>query len=172
MNLNVRPERPEDDEAPQLSNNMWGLAEKCWIGDRTQRPKAGDLCRIIDTTIADSQGDTNLTPKMQALHLPLSGFADRTMTAQDVTVDEATVTSHESHTQSTRAAVASPDETSLAFASRDKNRRMTQRNAIKEFEDLLRRDYTLEFSPLSDENLRKTKGKAGKEFEDLLRREY
>lgn len=100
VDRNVRPEHPEDDEAPQLSNNIWCLAEQCWVGDKTQRPTADDLCRIINAMIADSQEGTTLTPNIRALHLPSSKYADQTMTLdRDVTIDKINVTSHTSHTK-------------------------------------------------------------------------
>ena len=43
----VRPERPEEDEVPQLSDEVWELAENCWVKDPRKRPKAADICDTI-----------------------------------------------------------------------------------------------------------------------------
>ena len=47
MQRNVRPERPDDEDAPHLSDAVWTLAEKCWGKDPTSRPTASALCDII-----------------------------------------------------------------------------------------------------------------------------
>jgi serine/threonine protein kinase len=41
---NVRPERPDDDSAPQLSDVVWKLAERCWVKDPKSRPTARTIC--------------------------------------------------------------------------------------------------------------------------------
>ena len=44
----VRPERPyEEDNASQLSDEVWELAEQCWAKDPKKRPTADSLCDII-----------------------------------------------------------------------------------------------------------------------------
>lgn len=73
VDRNVRPERPEDDEVPQLSNDMWALAEQCWAGDRTRRPDGNSLCRAIDTMIVNTKDNASLTPGINSNSLPLSG---------------------------------------------------------------------------------------------------
>jgi WD40 repeat protein len=44
---NVRPERPDDDDAPQLSDAIWELAKACWIKEPKKRPTAAALCTTI-----------------------------------------------------------------------------------------------------------------------------
>jgi WD40 repeat protein len=44
---NVRPERPDDEEAPELSDRIWLLAEACWVKDAKERPTAAELCTTI-----------------------------------------------------------------------------------------------------------------------------
>src|ERR1700733_4638626 len=44
---NVRPERPDDDDAPQLSDAIWELAKACWIKEPKERPTAVALCTTI-----------------------------------------------------------------------------------------------------------------------------
>jgi WD40 repeat protein len=43
----LRPERPDFEDAPQLSDAVWGLAKKCWMKDPQQRPTASTLCDAI-----------------------------------------------------------------------------------------------------------------------------
>ena len=47
MQHNVRPERPDDEDAPQLSDAIWELAERCWVKNPKQRPTAGAVCDTI-----------------------------------------------------------------------------------------------------------------------------
>jgi WD40 repeat protein len=50
----VRPKRPDDEDAPQLSDSIWELAETCWVKDSKQRPTASAVCdvlsHLLDTT--------------------------------------------------------------------------------------------------------------------------
>lgn len=43
----VRPERPATEDAPQLSNAMWELAEKCWAKNPEHRPIAATVCDAL-----------------------------------------------------------------------------------------------------------------------------
>ena len=44
---NVRPERPDDEDAPQLSDAVWELAMSCWIKEPKERPTAAALCTTV-----------------------------------------------------------------------------------------------------------------------------
>jgi len=44
---NVRPERPDDEDAPQLSDAVWELAEACWVKDPKERPTATAVCTTL-----------------------------------------------------------------------------------------------------------------------------
>ncbi|KIM73019.1 hypothetical protein PILCRDRAFT_81455, partial [Piloderma croceum F 1598] len=44
---NVRPERPVDEDAPQLSDITWELAKKCWAKDPKRRPTATAVCDTL-----------------------------------------------------------------------------------------------------------------------------
>ena len=44
---NIRPERPDDEDAPQLSDAVWELAKSCWIKEPKERPTAAALCTTI-----------------------------------------------------------------------------------------------------------------------------
>ena len=61
----VRPERPEDDETPHLSDAVWALAEQCWVKDPKQRPTAVAVCdtisHLLETTAAQA-AQTQLQP--------------------------------------------------------------------------------------------------------------
>ena len=46
---NVRPERPDNEDAPHLSDAVWELAERCWVKNPKERPTAKIVCdRITD----------------------------------------------------------------------------------------------------------------------------
>ncbi|KAJ7622505.1 kinase-like domain-containing protein [Roridomyces roridus] len=50
--LDARPERPEEDECPQLTDGIWDLAEQCWREDARFRPTARhvhDMIKILMT---------------------------------------------------------------------------------------------------------------------------
>jgi len=44
---NVRPERPDEDEAPKLFDEIWELAQGCWAKEPLQRPTAESVCETI-----------------------------------------------------------------------------------------------------------------------------
>ncbi|KAJ6523841.1 kinase-like protein, partial [Mycena capillaripes] len=45
--LGIRPERPDHDDVPKLSDSLWTLAEQCWLPDPTARPSAGQIHDLI-----------------------------------------------------------------------------------------------------------------------------
>jgi len=45
--VDVRPEPPDDDDTPQLSDAVWKLAEICWVKDPKRRPTASAVCDTI-----------------------------------------------------------------------------------------------------------------------------
>jgi WD40 repeat protein len=55
VECNVRPERPDNEDAPQLSDAIWELAEKCWLKvpkDRLTASAVCDiLCHLLDTAV-------------------------------------------------------------------------------------------------------------------------
>jgi hypothetical protein len=60
---NVRPERPEDEDAPGLSDEIWALAEACWVKDPRKRPIASALCDALSdvrSTPSDVTNDPSL----------------------------------------------------------------------------------------------------------------
>jgi WD40 repeat protein len=45
-----RPERPTRDDAPQLTDEVWRLAERCWAGTAAARPSINEVCDKIATS--------------------------------------------------------------------------------------------------------------------------
>ncbi|KAJ7627321.1 kinase-like domain-containing protein [Roridomyces roridus] len=41
--LDVRPERPDEDDCPRLTDGVWDLAEKCWKKDARARPTSRQI---------------------------------------------------------------------------------------------------------------------------------
>ncbi|KAJ7903091.1 kinase-like protein, partial [Mycena leptocephala] len=50
--LGVRPERPDNDDIPKLSDILWTLAEQCWVQDPKTRPSAGQIHDLIVDAIS------------------------------------------------------------------------------------------------------------------------
>ena len=42
-----RPEKPDVDEAPKLCDDIWKLAQRCWVKEPHLRPTAKCLCETI-----------------------------------------------------------------------------------------------------------------------------
>ena len=45
----IRPEQPDGDVAPQLTNEVWQLFERCWDSNPLQRPLADAICVAISS---------------------------------------------------------------------------------------------------------------------------
>lgn len=56
----VRPERPDEENAPYLSDAIWELAVSCWVKDPKCRPTASAICdtlsHLLDTTTITPSG--------------------------------------------------------------------------------------------------------------------
>lgn len=66
----MRPERPYDDEAPQLTDAVWHLAENCWTKSPTARPSANAICDTIASLLNGSRGaNTPLLPPSPTLSI-------------------------------------------------------------------------------------------------------
>lgn len=81
MKENIRPERPDEEEAPELSGELWSLAELCWGQDPKKRPTAEDVHEIlmripilpkVVNPIPTQSPPTKLAPKNGAEAFPLS----------------------------------------------------------------------------------------------------
>ena len=72
-NQDIRPERPDGDEAPQLADDSWRLAELCWQRDPVSRPNIGIVCdtmsRLLDNNPRQQVMKVSaLIPRMKYLH--------------------------------------------------------------------------------------------------------
>jgi len=47
VHQHLRPERPDSDEAPQLTDEVWQLVERCWTSNPLSRPISGAICDEI-----------------------------------------------------------------------------------------------------------------------------
>jgi WD40 repeat protein len=58
-----RPERPATDEAPQLTDDIWRIAEECWVGTATTRPTIDHVCDSMARFVEVSGNSSiSLTP--------------------------------------------------------------------------------------------------------------
>jgi hypothetical protein len=51
----LRPNRPEDEEAPQMTDDLWQLAETCWVKNPTARPNVNTVCDAISRELRDTK---------------------------------------------------------------------------------------------------------------------
>jgi serine/threonine protein kinase len=51
INRNVRPERPNLREAPQLSDTIWSLAQQCWVKHPHMRPNINTVCETLQSKL-------------------------------------------------------------------------------------------------------------------------
>lgn len=48
----MRPDRPGEDKAPQLTDAVWHLAESCWAQNFPARPNADSVCNTISSLLS------------------------------------------------------------------------------------------------------------------------
>lgn len=81
VDMDVRPERPDEADAPELSDEIWDLAERCWTRNPKERLTAPvvceDLARFMDRGLQVSQAShpalpppTNARPAVPACLRP------------------------------------------------------------------------------------------------------
>jgi hypothetical protein len=46
-----RPQKPDGGQAPQLTNEVWGLPERCWADITASRPSINEVCDSIDLSL-------------------------------------------------------------------------------------------------------------------------
>jgi WD40 repeat protein len=67
---NVRPERPDEEDALQLSDAIWDLAQACWVTDPKERPTAAAVCTTVShllekTCVARQTPDASPHPLLE-----------------------------------------------------------------------------------------------------------
>jgi hypothetical protein len=58
--LGVRPDRPDEDEGRQMSDDIWALAERCWAKDPKARPTATQIHDTINIILRDIHDSTDV----------------------------------------------------------------------------------------------------------------
>jgi len=53
----VRPEKPANAEAIGISNSLWKLLQRCWDGDKTQRPQIREVVARVGSAADDWHAD-------------------------------------------------------------------------------------------------------------------
>ena len=71
VDRHVRPEQPDDDEAPRMTDDVWQLAERCWIKDPQSRPIASVLVEtvkqlLLDTSVNAGSSDASGYAELEA----------------------------------------------------------------------------------------------------------
>jgi WD40 repeat protein len=84
----IRPERPDDEDAPQLSDALWELAEKCWVKNPKLRPTSSVVCDTLShllgtTAIAHSIPNSN-DSRQTVISNTLSHSIETAATAQSI----------------------------------------------------------------------------------------
>src|SRR6202044_2406598 len=59
-------ERPEGHEAPQLTDEVWQLAERCWANDPLKRPTSDAICDDIHSILNARKGAPMVLPNFGA----------------------------------------------------------------------------------------------------------
>jgi hypothetical protein len=102
----VRPERPDNCEAPQLTDEVWQLVERCWVSDPRKRPISDTICDDIRSMLDGRQSSepTSLEPEArepnpghqhpnngegrERVQDPLNGLLDSSMSASLLTTSQ------------------------------------------------------------------------------------
>ena len=142
----VRPERPDSEDASQLSDAIWDLAEACWVKDPKKRPTAAAACTILShlldtisvprpTPDAPPSGQLNPLPNLTILgHTDkvwcaafsidgkqfVSGSRDRTVRLWDAQTGNTVLGPLKLHTGGVCSVAFSPDGRRISSGSRDR----------------------------------------------------
>ena len=73
VDRNVRPERPSEDDVQcqGLSDDLWRIAESCWVKEANDRPNATTLCDEVERCLASHReskvpsSSSSLLPELQ-----------------------------------------------------------------------------------------------------------
>jgi hypothetical protein len=52
VDRNIRPERPDEEDCPDLSDELWDIAKRCWVKKPEERPDATTLCDEMERCLA------------------------------------------------------------------------------------------------------------------------
>lgn len=55
-------ERPERPKHPLLTDDLWGLTQKCWLRDPRQRPEIGDVVHCLRSALDASAAPSGTVP--------------------------------------------------------------------------------------------------------------
>ncbi|KAJ7762903.1 kinase-like domain-containing protein [Mycena metata] len=66
LRMDVRPKRPDEEDAPRLTDAVWDLAQSCWV----KNPKARPTARNIHDTVAHLIKDMNRQTPTRAQTMP------------------------------------------------------------------------------------------------------
>jgi hypothetical protein len=91
--LGVRPDRPEIEDVPKLTDSLWTLAENCWFQDPKARPTTGQihalLVEIISEIPVDSPGEALMTsPRGTEISNPNHNLPDNSVSSNKALLDE------------------------------------------------------------------------------------
>lgn len=82
----VRPDKPDDEDVPILTDAIWELAEKCWVKDSEKRPIASTLCDLISHLLETHANTTQSVPEHTSGLETLTELAP--VTKKPIVVDE------------------------------------------------------------------------------------
>ena len=99
----ARPERPDDEEAPTLSDAIWEVAEKCWVKDPRKRPTASATCDIVSRLLGTNVPPTSSNPELPT-HTPCPRRVPPTTLPGELSVRAAPSSNQELHTARPRHA--------------------------------------------------------------------
>ena len=99
----ARPERPDDEDAPTLSDGIWEVAEQCWVKDPRKRPTASATCDIVSRLLGSNVPPTSSNPELPT-HTARAQRAPRTASSAELTVRAACSSNQELHTARPRPA--------------------------------------------------------------------
>ena len=112
----IRPDRPDDEDAPQLSDAIWELAKKCWVKDPKQRPTASVVCDLL-SHLCDGAASSRPIPDPSPSHVIPPPHQPRVLTPSPNLIMLG-------HTGHVTCAAFSPDGKYIASGSRDKTIRV------------------------------------------------
>jgi len=100
----VRPERPDEDDATQLSDAIWELAEKCWVKDPKRRLGVDSVCDALSSLLNPTPA-SQPPPSPPPLHLHPNTHLQLTPRRQTILSHPLTPLPSLSHPDGTTSAV-------------------------------------------------------------------